>query len=92
MDLLDKIKKYITTDGLMFEVISHRFTGRAKERILEVYPNSKLPMNEEERKYKYGQFGYGKFVYPKEELNEMKEFFKSSLEERFGDSSINYII
>ena len=92
LDLLDKIKKYITTDDLMFEVISHRFTGRAKERILEVYPNSKLPMNEEERKYKYGQFGYGKFVYPKEELNEMKEFFKSSLEERFGDSSINYII
>nr|WP_278678600.1 spore photoproduct lyase [Clostridium paraputrificum] len=92
LDLLDKIKKDITTDDLMFEVISHRFTGRAKERILEVYPNSKLPMNEEERKYKYGQFGYGKFVYPKEELNEMKEFFKSSLEERFGGSSINYII
>ena len=57
LDLLDKIKKDITTDDLMFEVISHRFTGRAKERILEVYPNSKLPMNEEERKYKYGQFG-----------------------------------
>ena len=32
-------------------------------------------MNDEERTYKYGQFGYGKFVYPKDSLAYMKEFF-----------------
>ena len=92
LKLMDKIKDQVGREGIKFEVISHRFTGRAKERILEVYPNSKLPMNEEERKYKYGQFGYGKFVYPKEELNEMKEFFSSNLGMKFGEESINYII
>ena len=33
-------------------------------------------MNDEERTYKYGQFGYGKFVYPKDSLAYMKEFFQ----------------
>ncbi len=42
-----------------FEVISHRFTRRAKGNILEVFPDTSLPMSEDEsRSYKYGQFGY----------------------------------
>lgn len=90
--LIDDIYDNFKGEKVVFEVISHRFTGRAKERILEVYPNTKLPMNEEERKYKYGQFGYGKFVYGKEELDTMKEFFKENISNTFGDESINYII
>ena len=34
---------------LTFEVISHRFTPRAKNIITEVFPFNTLPMNEEER-------------------------------------------
>lgn len=91
-DLIDRMEEKFKGEKVVFEVISHRFTGRAKERILEVYPKTTLPMNEEERKYKYGQFGYGKFVYGKEDLDKMKEFFKENLSKAFGDDSINYII
>ena len=49
-------------------------------------------MTEEERTFKYGQFGYGKYVYPKEELNNLKEFFKTTIEEIFPNGKIKYII
>ncbi|WP_426351395.1 spore photoproduct lyase [Alloiococcus sp. CFN-8] len=75
-----------------FEVISHRYTTVAKNRILEIFPNTELPMNEEERKFKYGQFGYGKYVYPKESLSEIKEFFSQEIEDLFKDKRLLYII
>lgn len=77
---------------LTFEIISHRYTSIAKNRILEVFPNTKLPMNNEERNYKYGQFGYGKYVYPKDDLNEIKAFFSNEIEKIFIDKEIKYII
>ena len=49
-------------------------------------------MNEEERKFKYGQFGYGKYVYPKESLSEIKEFFAKEIEDLFKDKKLLYII
>lgn len=80
-------------DGkIMFEVISHRYTTKAKNRILEIFEDTMLPMNDEERKFKYGQFGYGKYVYTKEELSEMKEFFKNEIESVFENNEIKYII
>lgn len=75
-----------------FEVISHRYTTRAKNIINEVFPNNTLPMNDEERKYKYGQFGYGKYVYTKEQLSDMKDFFTESINNIFENKIIKYII
>ena len=75
-----------------FEIISHRYTTVAKNRILQVFPESTLPMNDEERKYKYGQFGYGKYVYPKEELNQIKMFFADQIEKIFTNKELKYII
>lgn len=75
-----------------FEVISHRYTTKAKNTILEIFPETTLPMEDEERKFKYGQFGYGKYVYTKEQLQEMKEFFIVELEKRFKNKDIKYII
>lgn len=76
-----------------FEIISHRFTRRARTTILETFPDTTLPMDETtDRQFKYGQFGYGKFVYSKEKLNEMKEFFTGKLGELFPDSQIDYVI
>lgn len=49
-------------------------------------------MNEEERKYKYGQFGYGKYVYPKESISEIKDFFEENIKEIFTNCEIKYII
>ncbi|WP_069998024.1 spore photoproduct lyase [Cellulosilyticum sp. I15G10I2] len=75
-----------------FEVISHRFTIKAKNIILKIFPETTLPMEEEERKFKYGQFGYGKYVYTKEELAEIKRFFEDELQDLFPNKQIQYII
>ncbi len=75
-----------------FEIISHRFTAKAKNNINEIFPNNNLPMNEEERKFKYGQFGYGKYIYNKEQLDNMKSFFIDRLKKVFSNCEIDYII
>jgi spore photoproduct lyase len=49
-------------------------------------------MEEEKRKFKYGQFGYGKYLYPKESLGEIKEFFMEEIEEIFDNKEIKYVI
>lgn len=94
--LLDKMAQYIedhNNSELHFEIISHRFTTRAKNTILEVFPDTTLPMNEEtDRQYKYGQFGYGKYVYTKEKLEEMKAFFSENIALLFPQAKIDYII
>ena len=68
------------------------YTTKAKNRINEIYPETTLPMNDDNRKFKYGQFGYGKYVYSKEELDDMKDFFKKEIKEIFPDSFIKYVI
>lgn len=77
---------------ITFEVISHRYTPKAKNTILEVFPKTELPMNDEERTYKYGQFGYGKYVYNKENINEIKSFFNQEINSLFNNKLIKYII
>jgi spore photoproduct lyase len=75
-----------------FEVISHRYTTRAKNIINEVFPEHTLPMVDEDRSYKYGQFGYGKFVYPKEDIKGISEFFHQEIDALFHNKEIKYII
>lgn len=93
--LLESLKSKLPKNikyPITFEIISHRYTSRAKGVIEQVFPESKLPMNDEERTYKYGQFGYGKFVYKKESLQYMKEFFNKEIESMFENKIIKYII
>jgi spore photoproduct lyase len=77
---------------LAFELITHRFTKKAKIQILEVFPQTELPMEEEERQFKYGQFGYGKYVYPKDTMEELKGFFQKKIGDFFPESEISYFI
>ena len=77
---------------LIFEIITHRYTLRAKGRIEQIFPETTLPMIEAERQFKYGQFGYGKYLYPKEQMTEVKNFFKQILEEIFPFKDLKYII
>jgi len=79
-------------DNISFEIISHRFTTRAKNTIMNVYPSSTLPMDESQRKYKYGQFGYGKYVYPPEQIGAISAYFKETIGDFFPGASIDYII
>lgn len=94
-ELIKSIKEKLpkeANDQVIFEVISHRYTTKAKNRILEIFPETTLPMADEDRKFKYGQFGYGKYVYTKEQLAEMKDFFQHELKEVFPNGIIKYII
>lgn len=93
--LLVNLKKNLPpnlTHPLIFEVISHRYTLRAKDRITQIFPKTTLPMQEELRQFKYGQFGYGKYIYPKDEMATIKTFFTKELEELFPYKIIKYII
>ena len=94
-DLLLELSSKLPDDlkfPVTFEIISHRYTTIAKNRILQVFPESSLPMNDEHRKFKYGQFGYGKYVYRKETLDEIKQFFIKEIEELFKNKEVKYII
>ncbi|MDF2986830.1 MAG: Radical domain protein [Eubacterium sp.] len=75
-----------------FEVISHRYTTKAKNTITEIFPETTLDMENEKRQFKYGQFGYGKYVYPKETLGQVKEFFQQEIAATFENGVIKYII
>ncbi len=77
--------------ALTFELIQHRFTPKAKRVILAAYPATKLPMEESERKLKSGKFpGAGKYVYPKDEANEIEAYLTMSIRERFPTATIEY--
>jgi len=78
--------------NLHFEIITHRFTARAKKNILDVYPATTLPMDEVERRYKFGQFGYGKFVYTPEHMTAIADFFGEALSTFFPEAKLDYLV
>ncbi|GAV25241.1 spore photoproduct lyase [Carboxydothermus islandicus] len=81
-------------DGLYFtlEIISHRFTARAKSNIEVLFPRHGLPLGEENRRYQFGQFGYGKYVYDKDNFNKLKEFFYQEVPKILPQVKILYIV
>lgn len=93
LKLNDQLPEQLT-HPITFEIISHRYTPRAKQVISEIYPEHQLPMKDEERSYKFGQFGYGKYVYPKESLAAIAAFFQEEIADIFKDRNIEikYII
>ena len=93
-ELLELIKNYLTGyPDITFEIISHRFTARARSNIMAVFPDTTLPMDESvNRRFKYGQFGYGKYVYTEDKLKSMKRFFEDKISSLMPDAKIEYII
>lgn len=79
-------------DDLTLEIITHRFTQKAKNIILEVFPETTLPMDEEDRKFKFGQFGYGKYVYRPENLDQTKAFMERMVERFIPQARVEYFI
>lgn len=77
---------------ITFELISHRFTKRAKQNILEIFPNTSLPLEEEDRKFKFGQFGYGKYIYQKESMDEIKNYMQEGIQKYFPHAAIEYFV
>ncbi|WP_091270148.1 spore photoproduct lyase [Alteribacillus persepolensis] len=83
--LPDAAKKNVT-----FEFIQHRFTKPAKRVIQKNYPMTKLELDESKRKMKWGRYGIYKYVYSKDEQNEMKQTLEASMNEFFPQASLEY--
>jgi spore photoproduct lyase len=80
----------IDTNGLTFELIQHRFTKPAKNVIMKRYPKTKLEMDEEKRKYKWGRYGIGKYVYPTEEAKSLEDTIRGLAKTYFPESEVQY--
>lgn len=94
-ELLTKLARSLgasTQEEISFELISHRYTARAKKIILERFPQTKLEMEESTRKYKWGKYGYGKYLYPPEKLEQLKSFFFNEINRVFPRAQIEYFI
>jgi spore photoproduct lyase len=75
---------------LTAECITHRFTPGSKETLLEWYPRTKLEMDEEQRSRKFGKFGSVKYVYPREQMRELKDWFAGELTRRLPQAQLLY--
>ena len=77
---------------LTFEFITHRFTKRAKNNITDLFADTALPLDETVRQFKFGQFGYGKYLYTKEQRQEMEAFLRQQTAKYFPQAQIDYFI
>jgi len=77
---------------LSFELITHRFTKRAKANITAIFPQTTLPLDESERKFKFGQFGYGKYIYSSAVMAEIKEYMLKQLAVYFPLAKVEYLV
>lgn len=92
-ELLIKLKERVQPaphNDLTFELIQHRFTKTAKRVIEQRYPKTKLEMDEAKRKYKWGRYGMGKYVYPDEQAQALREFITEQIFTQFPDARIDY--
>ncbi|MGB3618516.1 MAG: spore photoproduct lyase family protein, partial [Catalinimonas sp.] len=90
-DLLDGIAGQLDFDcDLTFELITHRFTAGSKEVIQLWYPNTSLDLDESKRTRKRNAFGGQKFVFPKEQMRELRTFFEAEIARRFPRARVLY--
>jgi len=92
-DLLDKLWEALpaeATQDLTFELIQHRFTKTAKSIIEKRYPKTKLEMDEEKRKKKWGRWGQHKYVYPDEQAEALRESIAERIFYRFPEARLEY--
>lgn len=92
-DLLERLRSQLVPEALedlTFELIQHRFTKIAKNLILQRYPKTKLEMNEEERKYKWGKYGKGKYVYPDVQAKALQAHLENEISRLFPRAKIEY--
>lgn len=87
---LDRALPRDARNDLTFELIQHRFTKTAKNVIERRYPKTKLEMDIEKRKYKWGRWGQGKYVYPDEQAHALRMFISEKIFEHFPESKIEY--
>ncbi|THH40661.1 spore photoproduct lyase family protein [Neolewinella litorea] len=62
----------------------------SKEILLDWYPNTSLDFNEETRAKKRNKFGSHKFVYTREQMDELKGWFSAEIKARFPEGEVLY--
>ena len=92
-DMFEKLEAVLPAaakNGLTFELIQHRFTKPAKHVIEKNYPMTKLELDESKRKWKWGRYGIGKYVYTDQEQEDMKETLNGYIHTYFPQADIEY--
>ncbi|MGB3800039.1 MAG: spore photoproduct lyase family protein [Lewinella sp.] len=90
-DMLARLREALDFEvDLTFELITHRFTPGSKDILLEWYPKTQLDFDEERRSKKRNKFGSFKYVYPKEQMTELKGWFNQEIEARFPEAEVLY--
>ncbi|UOQ48043.1 spore photoproduct lyase [Gracilibacillus caseinilyticus] len=84
-ELPEDAKKNIT-----FEFIQHRFTKPAKRVIQKNYPMTKLELDEGKRRNKWGKYGMVKYIYQKDEEEEIKEHLFDYMKQFFPNAQLEY--
>lgn len=75
---------------LTIEMIQHRFTKPAKRVIQQNYPMTKLELDEEKRKWKWGKYGIGKYVYTDKEQQEIKDTLGQYIQTYLPEAKLEY--
>jgi spore photoproduct lyase len=75
---------------LTAELITHRFTPGSKLVLLEWYPKTKLDLDEAKRQEKRTKFGSLKYVYPADQMRELRTWFEAKLAEHLPAAKILY--
>ena len=75
---------------LTAELITHRFTPKSKEVLAGWYPGSPLEMDEAQRSRKMTKFGSVKWVFPKEQMTEMRTTLEAALASRLPMTRLLY--
>ncbi|MBO8163265.1 MAG: spore photoproduct lyase [Brevibacillus sp.] len=91
--LLENLRAKLSPEAmedLTFELIQHRFTKVAKNLILKRYPKTRLEMDETKRKYKWGKYGKGKYVYPNEQAQALRAHLEREIGRLFPQARIEY--
>lgn len=73
-----------------FEFIQHRFTKPAKKVILKNYPKTKLELDESARRVKWGKYGIHKYIYQKDQEEELKQRLEEYMREFFPHAKYEY--
>lgn len=77
-------------NDLTFEFIQHRFTKPAKNVIQKNYPMTKLELDETKRKWKWGRYRIGKYIYQTEEQEDIKKTLTDYLQVYIPSAKLEY--
>lgn len=89
--LLDDLHRVLDFEcDLTWELITHRFTPGSRDVLQSWYPKSSLDMSDEGRDIKRNKFGGTKYVYPKDQMKQMRGWFEREIAARFPYSRVLY--